>query len=209
MLNSRDHTDLQQYTLPRQSHPFPKKSPADGSQTQGKTITITIKPMRGGETTTLSNIALVDSIHDVKSKYSQKISLPLDKIKLLHNKKPAADLKTLKDLGIDGDVELGAMLMGGASAETTPIASSAAPTPATKIDTSSADKMEVDSEAPHPGSEKAQAQAEETTTGPSGPGALHTADFWKDLEAFLTQRLKDQAEAEKLTGLFKNAWASQ
>ncbi|QIW98645.1 hypothetical protein AMS68_004163 [Peltaster fructicola] len=187
----RKYPNQSPFTLARQSHPYPKQAAKDLAQSQSNaiTITITIKPMRAGETITLSKITLDESIHDIKTKYSAKISLPVDKIKLLLNKKPAADLKTLKDLGID--------------------ASSAAPTPATQIDTASADKMEVDSEAPHPGSEKAQVQAEEEATAPSGPGALHTVDFWKDLEAFLTQRLRDEKEAQRLAGLFKSAWASQ
>lgn len=180
--------------------------------------------MRGGETTTLTNISLENSVHDIKAQYAQRISSPLEKIKLLLNKKPAADLKTLQELGIDGDVELSAMVMGGGTTEATsgsvtsgaeihktPMAATTAPTP--KIDTS-ADEMEVDSQAAHPGSEKAQMQAEESVTGttgagPSGPGALHTVDFWQDLEGFLTQRLRDKAEAEKLNALFKHAWANQ
>lgn len=167
--------------------------------------------MRGGATITLDDISLDDSIHDVKTQYAQRIATPLEKIKLLHNKKPAADLKTLKDLGIAEDVEFTAMVMGGAPSDATPIAGSGASTPTTKIDTASADKMEVDSEAAHPGGEKAQVQAEESSHqgSPSGPGALHTLDFWNDLKGFLTQRLRDESEADKLTAIFKEAWSRQ
>jgi ubiquitin-like protein 4 len=44
------------------------------------------------------------------------------------------------------------------------------------------------------------------TQGPSGTDILGTDDFWDDLKGFLTQRLKDQGEGERVYGLFKKAW---
>uniref|UniRef100_A0A0B7JYR8 Get5 N-terminal domain-containing protein n=1 Tax=Bionectria ochroleuca TaxID=29856 RepID=A0A0B7JYR8_BIOOC len=35
-----------------------------------------------------------------------------------------------------------------------------------------------------------------------------TGLFWQDLKGFLSQRLKDDAEAEKLSTLFKSSWES-
>lgn len=182
--------------------------------------------MRSGETVTISDLSLDSSIHDVKSQYAAKSGHAQEKIKLLLNKKPAADLKTLKDLGVEGDVEFSVMLMaGGTTPSQTPAAEKAdpvlsvptpaqapAPKPAVEAD---ADKMEIDSEAPHPGSEKAQAETEESPAskapgagGPTGPGALNTMEFWSDLQDFLTQRLRDKEEAERLVKVFKQAWAS-
>lgn len=165
--------------------------------------------MRGGEAVTLSGVSLEQSVHDVKVLYAQKASLLADKIKLLLNKKPAADLKTLQDLGAEGDIEMSAMIMGGAAAEATPIASTAASTPGVgSTPTPSDDKMELDSQAAHPGSEKAQVEAQDSANTSVGAGALHTTQFWDDLEGFLTQRLRDSDEASKLTSVFRGAWQS-
>ncbi|KAF5017379.1 hypothetical protein F66182_10694 [Fusarium sp. NRRL 66182] len=43
---------------------------------------------------------------------------------------------------------------------------------------------------------------------PTGAHALQTDEFWNDLKGFLMQRLKDEAEAEQLSGLFKSSWQS-
>lgn len=201
---------MTQFILPKQSHAFPRKQPAEGAQaTEGKTVTVTLKPMRSGETVTLSDLSVDGSVHDVKTQYAQKTSQSVDKIRLLLNKKPAADLKTLRDLGVDGDVEFGVMIVGGAGGQT-PGTEIADPVPATPA----ADRMEVDSQAPHPGSEKAQVEAEDASKGASaglrtGTAVLGTAEFWTDLEDFLSQRLRDKAEAGKLAGVFKKAWESQ
>lgn len=174
----------------------------------------------------IPELALESSIYEIKEQYAKKTSVPHEKIKVLLNKKPAADLKTLKELGVSGDVELSVMILGGGGATPgggTPSASSPAvekadpaasvPDPTT---VPAADKMDIDEQASAPGSEKAQAQAETAPTpkatsgaGPSGPGALNTIEFWKDLQDFLAQRLRDTEEAERLSKVFKMAWANQ
>jgi ubiquitin-like protein 4 len=42
--------------------------------------------------------------------------------------------------------------------------------------------------------------------GPSGTEVLGTNEFWEDLKGFLTQRLKDQGQGERVYGLFRKAW---
>lgn len=182
--------------------------------------------MRGGEAVSIPGLALESSIYELKEQYAKQTSLQHEKIKVLLNKKPAADLKTLKELGVTGDVELSVMILGGGAATPsagTPSASSPAvekADPAASVPEPStvpaADKMEVDEQASAPGSEKAQAQAENKPTpsaasagGPSGPGALNTIEFWKDLQDFLAQRLRDMEEAERLSKVFKMAWVNQ
>lgn len=39
----------------------------------------------------------------------------------------------------------------------------------------------------------------------SGKDVLATEEFWEDLGGFLTQRLKDEAEAERVVKLFRKA----
>lgn len=182
--------------------------------------------MRGGEAVTVPNLTLESSIYEIKEQYAKQTSQPHEKIKVLLNKKPAADLKTLKELGVTGDVELSVMILGGGGATPSAGTPSAASPAVEKADpaasiptppaTSAADKMVVDEKSSFPGSEKAQIQAESSPApkaspgaGPSGPGALNTAEFWSDLQDFLSQRLRDAEEAERLNKMFKMAWINQ
>lgn len=43
---------------------------------------------------------------------------------------------------------------------------------------------------------------------PTGAATLETDEFWSDLNGFLMQRLKDEAQAEELSALFKSSWQS-
>ncbi|RMJ07430.1 hypothetical protein BHE90_007273 [Fusarium euwallaceae] len=43
---------------------------------------------------------------------------------------------------------------------------------------------------------------------PTGKEALETEEFWSDLKGFLMQRLKDEAQAEELSVLFRSSWQS-
>ena len=158
--------------------------------------------MRSGEAVTLSDITLDTSIHDLKTQYAQKANQPLDKVKLLLSRKPAADLKTLKELGVDGDAEFTVMVMGGASGGT-PAASSPSvektepPLPASAPPP---DKMDID---PAPESEKAQMEAKSEAS--TVDGILQSEEFWADLKGFLVQRLRDQGDGERLAGVFREA----
>lgn len=168
--------------------------------------------MRSGDIVTLTDVELNATIHDIKTQYADKTGQSLDKIKLLLNKKPAADLKTLKDLGISGDVELSAMVMGGGStpAGTTPAVEKPDPVPASAAPASGDDPMDIDSQAPAPESEKAMAEAATSSaTVDTVASTLKSEEFWTDLKGFLVQRLRDEPEAEKLAATFRNAWQSQ
>lgn len=45
--------------------------------------------------------------------------------------------------------------------------------------------------------------------GESGLETLKNEEFWSDLKGFLTQRLRDEAQGEKVYGLFRGAWDAQ
>jgi len=127
------------------------------------------------------------SVLDLKAAIVDKTGLPLDKIKLLHNKKPVADSKILKDL-LNAEavtstrkVEFGIMVMGGA-------ATLAAAEAAKNVASSS-------------GSDVAQ--------GPSGDEVLETAAFWDDLRGFLLQRIRDEKAAADLADTFQAAWKAK
>lgn len=170
--------------------------------------------MRSGETVTLPDTTLDTTIHDLKTQYAEKTDAPLDKIKLLLNKKPAADLKTLKDLGVSGDVEFSVMLMSASGGGTTPGVQSpvvekgdptmTSPPPAAA---GGGEKMDIDPKASAPMSEKAEMEAESTaSTAETAGEILKTEEFWSDLKGFLAQRLRSQEEGERLVGLFREAW---
>lgn len=136
-----------------------------------------------------------------------------DKIKILYNKKPIPPSKKTVADALDGKVpsgtvEFGVMVMGGAPD----------PPPQAPPEMAAA-----------PGSEKAAVEAEEVKAGsttmegvetanaetapvqpgePRGERVLQTTEFWDDLQGFLEQRIRDQAEAVKLRGMFENAWRS-
>ena len=85
---------------------------------QERSITVHIKSLRNPPLDIrLSSQPLNTSILDVKTSVSSETTIPVDKIKVLHKKKPVADSKVLKDLlGAGGDsnkLELSVMIMGG------------------------------------------------------------------------------------------------
>ncbi|CAK4033008.1 hypothetical protein CB0940_09316 [Lecanosticta acicola] len=212
----RKYPNQSPYILPKQTHPFPRKTTTGPKVT--KSLSVTLKPMRAGQadTVTLSDISLDTTIHEIKTQYAAKTSLPQDKIKLLLNKKPTQDLKTLKELGVPADrddVEFSVMLMGASG--TTPRTQSPAvtekeraPEPAVSVP-AAGDKMEIDEKSPAPESEKAHAEAEKTSPlgGESASAVLKTEEFWADLKGFLSQRLRDEKEGEKLSAVFRDAWS--
>lgn len=43
-------------------------------------------------------------------------------------------------------------------------------------------------------------------SGASGVDVLKEDGFWDDLQGFLLQRVRDESEAARLSGLFRSAW---
>lgn len=210
-----------QYTLPRQTHPYPRRS-RPTSPSAAPTITITLKPMKPTPTTTSLTLPpqpLSTTILDLKSAYSSHSGLETSKIKLLLHKRPAADLKTLRDVLPEGPppqrLEFAVMVLGGAAS---PAGTPAAASPAVEIlDPAAAaggegtagegegEAMDVDGGAPL--SEQAEAVAE--SKGGAGEGetakVLASEEFWADLKGFLVQRLRNEGEGERLVGVFRSA----
>lgn len=149
---------------------------------QERSINVSLKSLRNPPLDiSLPIQPLSTSIHELKQIVSNKSEISTDKIKILHKKKPCGDSKTLKELIANGDsdVEFSIMVMGGANTATPERAS----TPAVP-DTVDAPVAQ----------------------GPSGENLVETEEFWGDLKGYLTQRLKDEAEGEKVFGIFKSAW---
>ena len=121
----------------------------------------------------------------------------LSKVKILWNKKPIPSSKetlgdVLEEASIKKEgVELGVMILGGVNQTGTPTAG----TPSTAAAATGGDPME--------GLEKAASPSQPVAQGPAGKEVLETEEFWDDLKGFLEQRLKDEGEATRLTGLFR------
>lgn len=143
---------------------------------QERSLTISLKSLRNPPLDiVLKSQSLLTSVLDLKTAVSTQSSIPIDKIRILHKKKPVGDAKVLKDLvsGEETTLEFSVMVIGGAGSV----------------------KMEGDVLLTAP-----------VAQGPRGAEILNTDEFWDDLKGFLTQRLKDQGEGEKIYGLFRKAW---
>ncbi|RDW88094.1 hypothetical protein BP6252_00126 [Coleophoma cylindrospora] len=164
--------------LPKMSKPLPKRQKiAPGAE---KSITVSVKSLRNPPLDiTLSSQTPNTSILDLKTAVSEKTGISVDKIRVLHKKKPVGDSKVLKDVvgEEDSSVEFSVMVIGGAAAMNREV------------------EMEGTSPAP-------------VAQGESGAEVLSTDEFWADLKGFLTQRLRDEKTAESTFGVFKNAWES-
>lgn len=153
---------------------------------QERSITVRIKSLRNPPLDIrLSSQPLNTSILDVKTSVSSETTIPVDKIKVLHKKKPVADSKVLKDLlGEDEtSVEFSVMVLGGAAAV-------ASPAPKNEDDPAAA------------------ANTASTAQGTSGEAVLQTDAFWTDLRGFLSQRIRDEKITEELFGKFLSSWES-
>ncbi|KAH7074661.1 cell-cycle control medial ring component [Paraphoma chrysanthemicola] len=189
------------YTLPRLPHPpHPRAPKPKTSNTPNASSTaalnITLKPMKPSHPTTSLPISdpSKSSIYDLKIHYATHASLAASKIKILYKKKPVPDSKTVAEVlgeNTSGDVEFGVMVMAGAAVGT-PVTSPPAVAP------SEAEK----------GLAGGQSEGGPAAQGPSGKDVVATDEFWSDLRGFILQRTRDEAEAERLGGIFRSAWES-
>ncbi|CAM1503912.1 Fc.00g015030.m01.CDS01 [Cosmosporella sp. VM-42] len=166
------------YILPRM--PTPMSKPTKLAPGQERSVTVTLKSLRNPPLDIkLTSQLLNTSLLDLKTEVSSQTRIPIQKMKLLHNKKPVPDSKVLKDMleETQMNIEFTVMVIGGAAAIPPP-------------------------------EEPVQALAEAPAAEPTGANALETEEFWSDLQGFLSQRLKDQTQAEELSSLFRSSWQS-
>ncbi|KAL6809030.1 cell-cycle control medial ring component domain-containing protein [Trichoderma sp. SZMC 28013] len=174
------------YILPRMPTPMTKPSSRlpPGSE---RSIDITLKSLRNPPLDiTLPATPLSTSVLDVKAAVSAQTRIPVDKLKLLLNKRPVADTKVLKELlakEADRTIDFSVMVIGGA----------AAIPPEDKKPAGEA--METDEPVATAQADAAAVEAE-----------LESDAFWADLGGFLQQRLKAQDKAEELSSLFRSSW---
>ncbi|QSZ33725.1 hypothetical protein DSL72_005296 [Monilinia vaccinii-corymbosi] len=145
---------------------------------QERSISVSLKSLRNPPLDfTLTGLSPNTSILNLKESLSEKEGIPVEKLRVLYNKKPVGDAKVLKEIIGEEETkaEFSIMVMGGAA---------------------SAKKVE----APEKEAEAPVAQ------GTSGLESLAGEEFWGDLKAFLVQRLRDEEQGNKVYAVFKKAW---
>ncbi|KAK3490905.1 cell-cycle control medial ring component [Neurospora hispaniola] len=161
------------------------------------------------------------SILDIKTFVSQETGMPVEKLKVLFNKKPVGDVKSLKEVLSGsvpeggGELELSLMVMGGQATFDSAEAKAAREARlAAKADVNASEtKVEV-SESPEVEMKDATQESKEAAAGPvaqglSGPAVLETEEFWEDLKGYLQQRIRDEKTAEEVVGRFRGAWSGK
>ncbi|KAL6708226.1 hypothetical protein ACN47E_003410 [Coniothyrium glycines] len=206
------------YTLPRLPHPphpqrpnapSPPLSSTDPSAAASSSISVTLKPLKPSTPTIPLDAVnpLRTSVFDLKQHYATATALPPAKIKILYKKKPVADSKTVAEvLGDDAggsEVEFGVMIMGGAVAGAGVGAGATGATSPVSVGTPVQSPPAV---APSEAEKGLSGGAGAAAVGPSGKEVVATEEFWGDLSNFVLQRIRDEAEGERLVGVFKSAW---
>lgn len=148
---------------------------------QEASISVSLKSLRNPPLDiTLPALPLSTSVLDVKAAVQEQTRIPVEKMKLLLNKRPVADSKVLKELRAnetDRAIDFSVMVIGGAAAIPPP--------------------EEMAEDVP-----VSTAQADEATV----EAELESEAFWADLKGFLQQRLKAQGKGEELANLFQSSW---
>ncbi|RAL66358.1 hypothetical protein DID88_006027 [Monilinia fructigena] len=145
---------------------------------QERSISVSLKSLRNPPLDlTLSALSPNTSILNLKESLSEKERIPVEKMRILYNKKPVGDAKALREIVGEEETkaEFSVMVMGGAAS-------------VREVETS-----EQEVEAP-------------VAQGASGLESLAGEAFWGDLKRFLVQRLRDEEQGNKVYGVFKKAW---
>ncbi|KAM0250897.1 hypothetical protein ACHAQJ_008431 [Trichoderma viride] len=177
------------YILPRMPTPMSKlpslARPAPG---QEPSISVSLKSLRNPPLDiTLPALPLSTSVLDIKAAVQAQTRIPIEKMKLLLNKRPVTDSKVLKELlakESDKTIDFSVMVLGGAAA-----------IPPLEEEKPAGDAMDTDAPV-------STAQADAATV----EADLESDAFWADLKGFLQQRLKAEAKGEELSDLFKSSW---
>ncbi|KAL2759682.1 hypothetical protein ACRALDRAFT_1067576 [Sodiomyces alcalophilus JCM 7366] len=164
------------YTLPKMPKAFskPDKTVVPG---QERSVAVHVKSLREPPIDLkLTSQPLTTSMLDLKSTLLEKTRIPVEKMRLLHRKKPVPDSKVLKELvgEEENSIEFSVMVIGGAAAI-----------------------LQAE-----PKGEASVAAGGVAT----GAEALETQAFWDDLKGFLMQRLKDEKQAEELAKTWRIDW---
>lgn len=176
-----------------------RTSPSDptSTSTSSTTLTITLKPLRG-PSITITNQTPDSSIYELKSACASQAGYLPEKVKVLWERKPVSDSKTVKevvgDVAVQGaQVEMGVMFMGQ---------------PGEKVGESVKEEAKA---APSPPPQEEEDVWHEAPVAPGqehGKAVLDTKEFWDDLHGFVLQRIKDEEVTKELVDGFRRSWRS-
>ncbi|KAL8778059.1 MAG: hypothetical protein Q9213_007578, partial [Squamulea squamosa] len=148
---------------------------------------------------------LSTSIFELKQRVAKELQREnTDGIKILYQRKPCSDAKTVKEVIGDegakgGVVELGVMVVGGAAAASAP------PAVGGESKKEEGGKGEEEEDVKMGGVEDGKGEVP-AAQGPSGEEVLGSAEFWEDLKGWLMQRVRDEGKADEVWSLFKRGW---
>jgi ubiquitin-like protein 4 len=110
-------SNIKQYILPKNALPLPKRQKlAPGAE---RSLSVTLRSLRNPPLDiTLPSLAGSTSILDLKQAVHERTSIPVDKLRVLHKKKPVPDSRVLKEVAGEDEkkLELGVMVIGGTAA---------------------------------------------------------------------------------------------
>ncbi|CAK7264980.1 hypothetical protein SEPCBS119000_001274 [Sporothrix epigloea] len=203
------------YPLPRMPRPMKKPTAVDGNSSgsgatlvpgQARNVTVLTKSLHRSppldvkmaspdHTFTLDTTSLLD----VRMALAETTHVPLEKLRLLYNKKPVVDGKLLKDLVAAApgeieptEIELGVMVTGGAATVAAAAAAAATAVKAAAAVTAATEPAAVTP----PTAEAAEPDAI----------AAESEGFWTDLRKFLVKRTGSEKQADELFSLFLRSW---
>ena len=145
-------------------------------------ITANLKSLRPASTLTIPSLEPATSIHSLKTQFAEKsgTGATVDKIKILFNKKPVADSKTLAECADgSGEVDFSVMVVGGTPGGITPGGTLGGGEKKDPMESAPSKVLSID--------------------------VLQSEEFWTDLKGWLGMRLKDEGESERVVGIFREA----
>ena len=146
-------------------------------------------------------------IQDDFSEGEEGVTVPSDKIKILHNKKPVpASIRTVEDLlkssgsqsGGVASLELGVMVLTSAPDRPPRTIHPATDHTATATSAPAISNTGRKYERAVPNDPSQGPAAENLPSASTGAAALETSKFWTDLHGFVSQRLKDEGLAQQI-----------
>lgn len=179
--------------------PFQKPSLPSSTTSSPTTISVLLKSLRNPPLSlALPAKPLDTSIHALKTLVKEELGKASEEgIKILYNKKPCSDVKTIAEVmgdegrGKEGGVEFQVMVVGGGGGLATATV---------KAKPEEGGDMLM-KEAP--AEEKGEVPVAQ---GLSGEEVISEDAFWEDLRAWLVQRVRDEGVARDACGVFKGAW---
>jgi len=172
---------------------------AKPSSASSATLTITLKPLRASATG--PNVVVVrdqtpdSSIYDVKAACAAQAGYAAEKVKILWERKPVSDSKTVKEVvGEDAtpgaEVEMGVMFMGQATQAPSGGSAEASAVPAAEEQGDRRESVYEDASSAQAGHAEA---------------VLESKEFWDELQNFVSQKLHNDSLTSKVVQGFRQS----